>query len=166
VLVQHIGQETLVYSEEFHKAFCLNPLAAQVWGLLDGVRTPEQLATAVTSMLSMRVTEDLVLFTLSELQRDGLVDEVAQSTTAFVAPNRRDLIRQMGVGALAMLPVVAAVMAPTAAQAYTGCLNCNVISGPPNAMLKQQAVAQQRAAATKAKAQHDNNIFGSPTLTQ
>ena len=165
LIVQHIGQETLVYSEPLHKAFCLNPIAAQVWGLLDGVRTPAQVAAAATESLSVPVTEDLVLFTISELRRDSLVAEEQSSATILVGPTRRDVMRQLGAGAVVMLPVVAAVMAPKAAQAYTGCVDCNVLLGGPNAMLQQQATARQQAAALQqAQAQQGDPNYGDQTL--
>jgi hypothetical protein len=165
LLIQHIGQETLIYSEALHKAFCLNPMAAQVWRLLDGVRTPEQIAAAVTSTLSLPVAEDLVLFTISELRRDGLLDERDSSASVLAAPSRRDLMRQLGAGAVVMIPLVAAVMTPKAAQAYTGCLDCNV-QGAPNSRLRQQAIAQQQAATSKTtQAQQDDGAsYGDPTL--
>ena len=168
LLIQHIGQETLVYSEALHKAYCLNPVAAQVWRLLDGVRTPEQIASAVTNALSTPVTEDLALFTISELRRDGLLSEEDSSATVLAVPSRRDVMRQLGAGAVVMLPVVAAVMAPKAAQAYTGCLNCNAVPGPPNAMLRQQAIAQQQAAAAaqNTQTQQENPTYGDQTLVK
>jgi hypothetical protein len=167
LLIQHVGQETLVYSEPLHKAFCLNPIAAQVWRALDGVRTTEQIAAAVTSTLSMPVTEDLVLFAVSELRRDGLADEEDSSAGVLALPSRRDMMRQLGAGAVVMLPAVAAVMAPKAAQAYTGCLNCDVVSGPANARLRQQAIAQQQAAASKkTQAQQEEPSYGDPTLSK
>ena len=173
MLVQNIGQETLVYSEALHQAFCLNPIAAQVWGLLDGIRTPDEIAAAVTATLCMPVTEQVVLLAISELQRDGLVMAQETSAGALVAPSRRDMMRQMGVGALLTLPVVATIMAPTAAQAYTGCLNCNVVPGPVNSMLKQQqqTFVQQQAAAMAAAANNtqvhdDQGGLGNPTLVK
>ena len=125
LLTQQIGLETLVYNEKNHAAFCLNPTASQVWGLLDGSRNVEQIAAAVSLALGERVSEEMVLFALSELRRDGLVEEEKVAGQAFAAPNRRDLIRRLGAGALVMLPAVAVIMAPKAAQAYNGCADCD-----------------------------------------
>jgi hypothetical protein len=167
LLTQDVGQETLVYNEALHKAFCLNPVAAQVWQLLDGVRTPGQIAMAVTNTLSMPVTEDLVLFTISALQRDGLLDNEASPTDFLPVPSRRDVMRQLGAGAAILLPIVAAVMAPQAAQAYTGCVDCNVKSPIGNPMLMQQAIAAKQAAAAKAaQTQSENPTYGDQTLVK
>jgi len=166
LIVQHVGQETLVYSEALHKAFCLNPIAAQVWGSLDGVRTPGQIAASVSDTLSMPITEDLVLFTISELRRDGLLDEEDSSVRVLAVPSRRDVMRQLGAGAVVMLPVVAAVMAPKAAQAYTGCVDCNVLPAAPNAHIQQQQIIAQQAAAASKRVQTQQSVstYGDQTL--
>ena len=83
VTVQHIGAETLVYDEARHQAFCLNPTSATVWNLADGTRTPAQIAAAATLALAAPVSEPLVLFTLAELRRDGLL---APKSLAAVPP--------------------------------------------------------------------------------
>jgi hypothetical protein len=121
--VQPVGVEILLYDETTHKAFCLNDLAATVWAACDGSHTVSAIAAAATQALQRPVREDLVLFTLAELRKDGLLlpDD---SPIDVPTPSRRDLVRKLGAGAIILLPIVAAIMTPTAAQAYTGCFDC------------------------------------------
>ena len=172
LITQHIGPETLLYSETTHQAFCLNPMAAQVWRELDGVRTPREIAAAATNSTSMPISEDLVLFTIGELRRDGLLEEEQSPASVLVTPSRRDLMRQLGASAMIMLPVVAAVTAPKAAQAYTGCLDCGV-SGVTDSPLLRPGMARQRATASKstqlqpvAPLQPASPTYGDVTLTK
>jgi hypothetical protein len=123
LLTQHVGSETLLYNEQTHQAFCLNPVAAQVWHLLDGAGTVPQIASAATRALETQVDDDMVLFALAEFRRDGLID-VDEPTGTLPMMDRRHLLQKLGVGTAMMLPVVAAIMAPKAAQAYNGCVDC------------------------------------------
>jgi len=123
ISTQQIGHETLIYDEIRHRAFCLNRTSATIWKLCDGAHTVQAMAEAATVELQVPVGEVLVHFALMELRRDGLLqpDPVAAPLPEV---SRRKLMRMLGTGAVAMLPVVAVVMAPTAAQAYTGCADC------------------------------------------
>ncbi len=116
VSVQLLGDEVLVYDELRHKAFCLNAVSGWTWRLSDGRRTAAQIADAVSSELKHGVSEEIVLYALGELQRDGLLDFGPIAPVA----SRRDLVKKLGFGAALMMPVVTAVFAPTAADAYTG----------------------------------------------
>ncbi len=128
LLTQQVGSETLVYDERTHQAFCLNPVAAEVWRRFDAGGTAAQTAVAVSLALDTPVTEEAVLFAMAELREHGLI---APEAASKAAPTRRDLMRQIGAGAIVMLPAVAAVMAPRAAQAYNGCVNCNATPSRP-----------------------------------
>src|ERR1700678_3939382 len=117
--IQQGGTETLVYDERRHKAFCLNEISSVLWRLADGERTAAQMSAAASLQLKAPVTEELVLVAIEELRRDGLIEP---SPTPEAAPtiSRRDLLQRLGVGGAMLLPVIAAIVAPTAAQAYSG----------------------------------------------
>jgi hypothetical protein len=126
LLTQQAGSETLIYSEQMHRAFCLNAVAAQVWQRLDGFQSVQQIAAAATLELHAPVTVETVLFTIGELRRDGLLEGEACMPPLPTA-SRRVLMRQLGVHAVLMLPAIAAVMCPKAAEAYLGgCVDCEV----------------------------------------
>jgi hypothetical protein len=118
ICVEQVGQETLVYDEQRHKAFCLNATSSAVWQRCDGTQTVEQISNAVTLELAAPITEDLVLFALEELRRDGLLE--ADTAAQIPVISRRDLVQKYGLRAALLLPIVAAIVAPKAAQAYSG----------------------------------------------
>jgi hypothetical protein len=123
--IQQIGTETLVYDERRHRAFCLNKSSAVIWRLADGERSIAEISRAASLELDAPVSEELVLFALDELQRDSLVQPapIAEARTAI---SRRAMLRKLGAGGALLLPAVAAIVAPTAAQAYGGCVDCSV----------------------------------------
>jgi Coenzyme PQQ synthesis protein D (PqqD) len=138
ISTQQVGQELLVYDETRHKAFCLNGTSAAVWQMCDGMHNVEQIASAVTLQLAAPVREEIVLFALAELRADGLL-EPAPLPAPLPALSRRQLMRKLGAGAAMLLPAVAAVMAPKAAEAYSGCLDCDV-SSPRRALRRPPIV--------------------------
>ena len=60
--------------------------------------------------------------------------------------SRRVLLQRLGVGGALLVPAVAAIVAPTAAQAYSGCVDCtsSVVPAQSNAR-KRQLRAEQLA---------------------
>jgi hypothetical protein len=144
--VQHVGSETLVYDEARHQAFCLNPVASSVWLLADGKRSVAEIATAATLALARPVSAELALFTLGELERDGLLLPSPAATTAPILQDlsRRNLLRNLTAGAVVMLPAIAVIMAPKAAQAYNGCVNCNSQQTTGSAYVMRQRAARER----------------------
>jgi hypothetical protein len=63
---------------------------------------------------------------LQQMHDHGLLEPSRHSAAAWMAPaaiTRRRMMSRAGAGALAMVPAIAAVMAPKAAQAYNGGVN-------------------------------------------
>ena len=125
ISVQQIGAETLVYDHRRRKAYCLNPSSSIIWRLADGEHTIAAIGEACSIELGTPIREEFVLFALEELSRDGLVEPA--SISASTPPiSRRALLRKLGTGGAMLLPAIAAIVAPTAAQAYSGCVDCSV----------------------------------------
>ena len=124
ISIQRIGTETLLYDERRHKAFCLNESSAVIWTLATGEFTIAQIGAAASLQLKTQVSDEFVLFAIEELRRDGLIEP---SSIAGGRPilSRRAMLQRLGVGGAMLLPVVAAIVAPTAAQAYGGCVDCS-----------------------------------------
>jgi hypothetical protein len=127
--IQQVGEETLVYDERRHVAFCLDRVASAVWMLCDGENSLDSMAPVLTQKLAQPVDEDALLFALAQMERDGLLqpeEAAAELPTLGMlsSVSRRSMMARMGAGAVMMLPVIAAVMAPKAAQAYNGCADC------------------------------------------
>lgn len=136
VSIQQIGTESLVYDECRHKAFCLNESSSVIWQLADGERTIAEISAAASLQLKTPVSEDLVLFAIDELRRDGLIESSSVDESA-PAISRRAMLRRLGVSGALLLPMIAAVLAPTAAQAYNGCVDCS--SSPASKARRRQA---------------------------
>lgn len=151
--VQQIAQETLVYDECMHKAFCLNPVAASVWALCDGTLTPAQIATAAQTSLLQPVSEDAVLVALAQFEADGLLAAApAESALPLFAVSagmsRRRLLAGAGAGAVVMVPVVAALMTPRAAHAYSGCVDCAPNAAQPSSSATPAAQPSSQSGST------------------
>jgi hypothetical protein len=124
ISIQQIGTETLVYDERRHKAFCLNQSSSVLWRLADGQHSVDEVRVLMSLELNAPVSEDFVLYALDELRRDGLL-EPPTNVEAGPPISRRVLLQSLGVGGALLLPAVAAIVAPTAAQAYSGCFDCS-----------------------------------------
>ena len=135
VSVQKVGTELLVYDECRNMAFCLNESSAMIWKLANGERTVAQIGAEAAAELKAGASEELVIFALSELRRDGLV-EPFEAHPADHTVSRRELLQRLGVSGAMLLPVVAAIVAPTPAQAYSGCVDC---TSAPSAQAAQAA---------------------------
>lgn len=122
LVVQQVGDETLVYDQQRHMAFCLNRIAAAVWNQCDGQQDATQIAEKVTVLLAHPVSTDIVEFALTQLSNDSLLQVLvaALPPVEVAGISRRSLIARAGAGAVMLLPVVAAISAPRAAQAYSG----------------------------------------------
>lgn len=143
ILVQEVGTETLVYDECRHKAFCLNQSSAVIWRLSDGEHSFTEISAAASLELDAAVSEEFVVFAIEELRRDGLIEPSSVGAARPVI-SRRILLQKLGVGGALLLPAVAAIVAPTAAQAYSGCVDCISNSTAQTAKANQIARARRQ----------------------
>ncbi|HET7291972.1 MAG TPA: PqqD family protein [Vicinamibacteria bacterium] len=119
LIVERLGGETLVYDLERHRAHCLNPTAAVVWDSCDGRSTEAQIARRVADALDLPDDAALVELALARLDRARLLDRGSGPPRSKAASlSRREAVRRLGLAAAAV-PVVAGIVAPTAAQAAT-----------------------------------------------
>jgi hypothetical protein len=136
--IQQVGEETLIYNERIHQAFCLNQISSAVWAHCDGTQSVEQIAAALCSELAQPVTEETVLLALAQMEENGLLESATESHSevshAAYSPifSRRSLMATLGAGAVMMLPApaIATVMAPKP-FAGSGCVDgpCSVDPG-------------------------------------
>lgn len=119
--VQILGEETLVYDERTHRACCLNRISAAVWSRCDGHHTPRDIADGVTRDMEAPVSEEIVLFALGELGRDGLLQPATAATVIDErTTTRRELIRKLGLSAALLVPVITVLEVPKAAASGGG----------------------------------------------
>lgn len=123
VVIQRLGKEILIYDLKNHKAFNLNETSSIIYQACDGK----------TSFSELKVkhgfTDDLIFLALDELKKENLIEADETLISPFVGMSRREAIRKVGMGSLIALPIIASLIAPTAAQAQSVvCSNTDKIS--------------------------------------
>lgn len=134
LVVTELPDELLVYDLERHKAHCLNPTAALVFKRCDGRSSVRQITRALGRELDAAPDERLVWLALERLEKAHLLEARPEAPLAPESYSRRELVRRVGL-AVATLPVVATVLAPTPAAAVATCIPasaCVGASNPPN----------------------------------
>jgi Coenzyme PQQ synthesis protein D (PqqD) len=127
LILEELRNELMIYDPQRNKAFCLNQTAAFVWKHSDGKTTIAEIASLMEQELQKPANEQMVLFALDALAKDGLL---AASTPVPAVPagvTRRQVLRKMGVGAMA-LPVVT-VLFVSPAKAHASSTTPNVPTG-------------------------------------
>lgn len=137
LLVEQVGDETVVYDLETKAVHCLAPLAAAVFRHCDGRTTPAQCASAVSETISRDVTDDDVLDVLAQFEELGFFRSPMLTLhngngngNGNGGVSRREFARRSAlVGAAAFAaPLITSIAAPTAAMAgsgiASGCSGC------------------------------------------
>jgi hypothetical protein len=131
LLVDRVGDETIVFDEERKEAHSLNRMASIVWQHSDGAHSLSEIASVLTRELDVEANESIVLYALDKLasvhllERDDIT-ELGHSTT------RRDVMKRVaavGVAAIG-IPAVLTMTAPTPAMAASGGDTLPVDPGP------------------------------------
>lgn len=120
IVVQEYNNEILIYDLSIHKAFILNKTSALVWQACDGSKTVPEIANQISRQLKSPVTEDLVWMALDGLKKENLIENNFELTPPFGGLTRREVIRRVGFASMVTLPVIAPLVAPTAAMAQSG----------------------------------------------
>ena len=129
LIIKYLPEEVLVYDLVSEKAHCLNPTAALVWKYCDGDKTVKQIKVAIEEETQTTVDERLVWLALQQLQAFELIVGEIQRPAILKDMSRRELIRRIGVTAVA-IPVIISIVAPTA-QAQASCVGTNRPDGCP-----------------------------------
>ena len=120
LVVQALPDETLVYDLDRDLAHCLNQTAAVIWNRCDGSSTTKQIARAVSIDLNQPIDERFVWVALDQLGRNHLLLD-GPPPSPMSGMGRREVMRALAVSAAVAIPVVASIVAPTPAQAASGC---------------------------------------------
>ncbi len=118
LVVQQMPDEVLIYDLDRHKAFCLNQTAALVWQHCDGQTSVEQIAQRLEKELQTPISMDVVYLALDSFSKDQLLEERVMLPVEM-GLNRREVMRRIGLATAVALPLVASIIAPTAAHAVT-----------------------------------------------
>ncbi len=135
LVVQEVGDETIVYDERRSHAHRLNHTAAIVWKHCDGQHTVADLQAVLQSGTDALVTEDIIWLALGQLEKEQLLAEPLTRPADSVKITRRDVLRKAALagGMTLMIPVVQSMVAPTPAMAMSiGCAGRGQTYNNPN----------------------------------
>ena len=119
LLVDHVGDETIVYDEDRQEAHSLNRAASIVWQNSDGAHSVSQLAAVLGTALGVDANESVVEYALDELTRVHLLENGPDGGEPV---SRRSALRRAALASAAAvaLPIVLSVASPTPAMAASG----------------------------------------------
>jgi hypothetical protein len=125
LVVRELSSELVVYDTTTHRAHCLNATAAFVFRHADGRRSVQDFAV----LMGSRDDEGLVQAAVEQLAKAGLLEPEAP---ARPARSRREVLRQVGLGAAVLAPVVTSLLVPTPAEAAATCIPVDACDGTNN----------------------------------
>jgi hypothetical protein len=109
LVVQGLGDESLVFDRDCDVAHCLGPPAAAVWRACDGTHDVSALAACTG------IDVALVGEVLDELELKGLLAGAAPPVSGPAAVSRRSALRRLAIAGLAATPIPLIVSATIAA---------------------------------------------------
>jgi len=120
ILVDQVGDETVVYDAERQTAHSLNRLATLVWRHCDGSSSVQELAAKVGPELGTETDETVVEYALDKLASAHLLEESQNGNGDLVT--RREALRKVSFTAAAAvtIPVILSIAAPSPAMAESG----------------------------------------------
>lgn len=116
LIIKDLPDETLVYDLDNDQAHCLNRTAASIWKNCDGNRTVTELTALLAAETNSTVPDEVVWLALDQLEKFDLLEDVPEMPVHLAGMNRRELVRRVGLGALAW-PLILSIASPAAAQA-------------------------------------------------
>ncbi len=128
LIIQGLGEEVLVYDLKTDKAHCLNQTTAIVWNACDGKNSINKIIESLENQTGGKVSEDLVWLAIDLLNERNLLTE--KNPQIFSKSNRREVLKKVGLASVVALPIIASLVAPTAAFAVacsgtvTNCVGC------------------------------------------
>jgi hypothetical protein len=99
LIVDQVGDETIVFDEERREAHSLNRLASVVWRHCDGATSISYLAELVGEELGLAVNEGIVDYALDML--DGVHLMQKENDAAAEQVSRREVVRRMAAASVA-----------------------------------------------------------------
>ena len=113
LLVESVGEETVVYDLDTKEAHCLKALAATVFMYADGARTAADIAELSSYRLETTISEADVKDAIKQLESVSLIETPLVVRDGM---SRRDAIKRFGMvaGVASATPLIASVMAPAA----------------------------------------------------
>jgi hypothetical protein len=116
LLIESVGEETVVYDTEAKEAHCLKSLAAAVFMYADGTKTASDIAELAAYRMGTPVTEAEVNDAFAQLDSCSLLDQGPIVVHKSNGMSRRDALKRFGAvaGVAAATPLIATVSASAA----------------------------------------------------
>ena len=118
LVIKALPDEVLVHDLARDRTHCLNRSAAAVWRLCDGQRTPADIARTLTQAPEGRWSDEAVRLALDELGRAHLLTDGLTGHRDAGGVTRRQTLQRLAAAAV-VVPTVATIVAPRAAQAQS-----------------------------------------------
>lgn len=118
LLVEQVGDETVVLDTETREAHCLSPLAAAVFAGADGRTRVGDLAAVAGSAIDEAVSVEQVDAALAQLDQRGLLDRPTLPADRPSGISRRTLVRRTAVATatVSAAPMITSIVTPAFAQ--------------------------------------------------
>ncbi len=116
LIVKEVDDEVLVYDLNTDQAHCLNKTAAMVWRNCDGGNSVADITRLLETDSNANVDENVVWLAMDELQKFSLLQHSVAKPIELGGMTRRQLMRSLGLAAVA-LPVIVSIVSPTAVSA-------------------------------------------------
>jgi hypothetical protein len=126
IVENELDKEILIYDLRIDKAYALNETSKIVFKACSNKLTFDELKHRY------RFTDDLIYLALDGLKKENLLE--GDYISPFAGMNRREVIKKVGLTSIIALPVIFALIAPTAAHSASGCppvSSTNLPSGCP-----------------------------------
>jgi hypothetical protein len=121
LIIRELDEEILIYNTADNKAYCLNRTAAMIWKECDGQSTVEEISNSLSRQVGTSVDERAVWLALKQFDRDRLLEDGLRVPPELRGHglSRRQVVQAMGIAAVAAVPLITSIVAPTAVQAAT-----------------------------------------------
>ncbi len=119
LVVQEVPDEVLIYDLDTNKAHCLNKTAAAVWQSCDGTRSINDIVGVLETTTGAKVSDEIVWLAIDQLNENNLLENEIKAD--FGGQSRRDVLKKLGLATVVALPIVASLVAPSAALASQSC---------------------------------------------
>jgi hypothetical protein len=139
--VETLHGELCIYEWTTKTVHALNPAAARVWEMCDGVTTIEEMTAALRRDLNAPAATAIVEHALMQFDRAGLLEPRTLAGVGVVV-SRRALLRRIGIAAA--IPVVTSIVAPTPLAAQSGNPRQFDFTGAPQSFVVPTGVTSLR----------------------
>jgi hypothetical protein len=125
LIVEQVGDETVVYDLDTDMAHCLNPTSGAVWQACQGGASVQLIAAELGR--ASAISAEAVWAAIAQLRDAKLLDGPVVMPADLDGLSRRALLKRLAVGGavVAAVPVVTSILAPTPAAAVSAGSSCS-----------------------------------------